>query len=107
MDRGDLERVLVLEVREDPRQALREQGLARARWADHEQVVATGGRDLQGLAPFDLTHHVSQVPRILLLGHRPRLRSVRGPRPRRGGLYLGRKRGVCPELDQQTGQVPS
>src|SRR4051794_10166698 len=47
LDAGDLERLVEGRRWQDPRQAPREHGLARARWAHHQEVVTAGRRDLE------------------------------------------------------------
>src|SRR5690606_32978643 len=47
--------------RQDGWQEPREQRLAAAGWADHEQVVVAGRRDLERAARGRLTAHVSKV----------------------------------------------
>ena len=49
MDASGLQRLLTVEVGEHTGQAAGEHRLACARRADHEQVMATGGGDLEGL----------------------------------------------------------
>ena len=49
------------EVGQDPRQARRQHGLARARGAHQEEVVSTGGCDLQRAARHQLTPDVEEI----------------------------------------------
>ena len=45
----------------DPGQSPGEHGLPRARWADHQEVVAAGGGDLESALGVLLAAHVGQV----------------------------------------------
>lgn len=58
---GDLEGFGVTQLREDARQALREQGLARPGGSAHEEVVAAGGCDLETESGFVLTLDFGEV----------------------------------------------
>src|SRR5208283_2559031 len=53
-----LQRFVAIERRQQAWQALREQGLARPRWPDHQHPVSAGCRDLQGALCAELTTHI-------------------------------------------------
>ena len=68
-DLADLEQFHRLQRRQDRRQARGEHGFARAGWADHQQVVAAGGRHFQRALGAFLALDVGEVgagPRLLL-----------------------------------------
>ena len=81
-DAGDLQRLLPAHVRQDGGQPLCQHGLARAGGADHQQVVAAGGGDLQGPLHVLLAHHVPQVRHgAVVLPRRPRRSGGEGSLP--------------------------
>ena len=83
LDTRDLDRLFVRRRRQDPRHAPREHRLADARWADHEDVVAAGGRDLERSPRVGLAAHVRQVRAVLrALRRRRGARRRRAPPPR-------------------------
>src|SRR6266576_5509369 len=61
MDPGDLERLLLLERRQDSRQPAGEHGLARAGWAAEQQVVTARGRQLECTASSFLAANVGEI----------------------------------------------
>jgi hypothetical protein len=58
---GGLERFFKRERRQDGGQPLGEHGLARAGRADHEDVVAAGGRNFKGALGGLLSAHIFEV----------------------------------------------
>ena len=60
-DHADGERFLRLQRRQDSRQAGRQHGLPRARGADHQQVVGTGGGDLERAFRRLLPLHIGEI----------------------------------------------
>ena len=61
VDPGHGEGLLGREAREEPGQALGEHGLARAGRPDHEEVVATGGGNLERPSTDRLAPHVGEI----------------------------------------------
>src|SRR5262249_9713910 len=58
LDGRDLERLVVRQMRQEAREATREHRLARAGRADHEEVVAAGGADLERAPRGALAAHL-------------------------------------------------
>jgi hypothetical protein len=63
MDPITLQELSLVKGREDAREALSEHGLARARRPRQEEVMATGGGDLDGETPHRLAPHFREVER--------------------------------------------
>ena len=68
VDRGDLERLLQRQRRQDARQPLRQHRLPGARRPEQEQMVPTGGGDLHRCPPHRLTTDVQEVEQALFGG---------------------------------------
>ena len=58
---GDHERLGGIKVGQKANQTIGQHGFARSWWPDHQQVVATGGTDLQGPTSHRLASNVGQV----------------------------------------------
>ncbi len=89
---GDFERLLEHGRREDPGQPPRQHGLARTGRADHEQVVPTGGRDLECALGVRLAAHVGKVEwrAVLLRARGTGLCPGRAPSARAAGRPVAR-----------------
>ena len=98
VDLGDLERLLEARRRQDPRQPPRQHRLARARRADHQQVVAAGGGDLERALGVLLPAHVGQVGRRRASPRRDRRRPgapARAPSARGAGRRAASSVGIA------------
>lgn len=80
MDAQHLESLVPGQVGEDPRQTRGEHRLARARCAHQQQVVSTGGGDLEGAAGHHLTADVEEVGLARTRNRRDGALDI-GPRP--------------------------
>ena len=96
VDHRGLQRQVPAEGGEQAGQALGQHRLARARWPEQEEVVATGGRGLDGEAGHDLAPHVGQV--------RQRRFGPRRPAPAREAATA--RRGRAPRR-ARTGSGPT
>ena len=65
MDLGRFQRLLHRHLGQDRDDATGEHGLARARWSDHQDVMAAGRGDLQGALGVVLALHLGEIERIL------------------------------------------
>ena len=68
---GHLQRLAALEVGQQRAEGARQHRLAASRWADHQQVVAACGGDLQGSLGLLLATHRVEVGELLDGSHLP------------------------------------
>ena len=61
VDGGDLDGMLVVQIRQQPWEPCGEHGLARAGWADEEQVVAARSSHLERVARGALPDDVDEI----------------------------------------------
>ena len=70
MQLGDLEGLVARQGRKDGGQPSREHRLAGARRADHQDVVPSGGRHLEGPTRLRLPSHLGEVHGVPYILHR-------------------------------------
>ena len=82
-DRGDhrhIEQLTRVERRQDGGQPLRQHRFARTGRADHQEIVAAGGGDLERPARHLLAAHFAQIRQagigVVALGQRPRAKLI-------------------------------
>ena len=82
--RGDLDRLLEREGRQEGPEAAREHGLARAGRPQHQQIMSARRRDLESALGPDMSPHIREIEPIGVQVHVP----AGSPGPMRGNLPL-------------------